>query len=116
VAVILYCLPRKTSIGFSNMKGPDKPLSLSGFPVTKIYNGVQPNAFGMFVSLFSYNDMVTFTNTCYATKTTRPELLLECIKQEFNVLRDLADLEGEQASEAAAGGAAAAAEMRRKQE
>ena len=77
------------------MKGPDKPLSLSGFPVTKIYNGVQPNAFGMFVSLFSYNDVVTFTNTCYATKTTRPEQLLECIKQEYEALQELAERGGE---------------------
>lgn len=71
---ILRCLPSKATIGFSNMRGPAGRWSLSGHPVARIHNGVQPNAFGCFISLFSYGDMLTFTHTCYTSKTEHPEV------------------------------------------
>lgn len=70
----LHCLPFKATIGFSNMRGPTGKWALSGHPVVRIHNGVQPNAFGCFMSLFSYCDSLTFTHTCYASKTMRPEV------------------------------------------
>lgn len=71
---ILRCLPSKATIGFSNMRGPAGHWSLSGHPVVRIHNGVQPNAFGCFISLFSYGDTLTFTHTCYTSKTEHPEV------------------------------------------
>jgi hypothetical protein len=38
---------------------------------------VQPNAFGCFISLFSYGDTLTFTHTCYASKGKQPEVRSE---------------------------------------
>lgn len=86
----LHCLPFKATIGFSNMRGPTGKWALSGHPVVRIHNGVQPNAFGCFMSLFSYCDSLTFTHTCYASKTVRPEVLLSCIKEEYDALRKAA--------------------------
>lgn len=71
---VLFCLPWKTTIGFSNMRGPAGSWSLSGYPVVRIHNGVQPMAFGCFVSLFSYADTLTFTHTCYSSKTENPQV------------------------------------------
>lgn len=71
---IQRCLPAKATVGFSNMRGPAGQWALAGHPVARIYNGVQPNAFGCFVSLFSYNDTLTFTHTCYASKTDSSEV------------------------------------------
>lgn len=71
---VLYCLPWKSTIGFSNMRGPAGNWALSGYPVVRIHNGVQPMAFGCFVSLFSYGDTLTFTHTCYSTKTENPQV------------------------------------------
>jgi hypothetical protein len=47
---------------------------LSLLQVTNIHNGVQPMAFGSFISLFSYDTHLTFTHTCYETKTKKPEV------------------------------------------
>jgi hypothetical protein len=71
---ILRCLPLKTTVGFSNMKGPAGSWSLAGHRVTKIHNGVQPMAFGSFISLFSYDSTLTFTHSCFETKTKTPEV------------------------------------------
>ncbi|KAF6252006.1 hypothetical protein COO60DRAFT_1644430 [Scenedesmus sp. NREL 46B-D3] len=83
----LHCLPFKATVGFSNMRGPTGRWALSGHPVVRIHNGVQPNAFGCFISLFSYCDTVTFTHTCYTSKSSKPEVLLSCIKEEYDALR-----------------------------
>jgi hypothetical protein len=56
------------------MRGPTGRWALSGHPVVRIHNGVQPNSFGCFISLFSYSDTITFTHTCYTTKTSNPEV------------------------------------------
>lgn len=71
---ILRALPHKTTVGFSNMKGPAGTWSLAGYRVSNIHNGVQPMAFGSFISLFSYCDSVTFTHSCFETKTKQPEV------------------------------------------
>eukprot|EP00878_Enallax_costatus_P007875 GHUV01008240.1.p1 GENE.GHUV01008240.1~~GHUV01008240.1.p1 ORF type:complete len:591 (+),score=176.96 GHUV01008240.1:225-1997(+) len=89
---VLYCLPWKATIGFSNMKGPAGSWSLSGYPVVRIHNGVQPMAFGCFVSLFTYADTLTFTHTCYSTKTENPQVLLACMMEEYEALRKAAAL------------------------
>lgn len=37
--LIMWMLPAKTTLGFSNMRGPVKPVALRGFPVERMYNG-----------------------------------------------------------------------------
>ena len=34
-------------------------------------------AFGCFVSLFTYADTLTFTHTCYSTKTENPQVCID---------------------------------------
>jgi hypothetical protein len=75
---IKRCLPFKTTVGFSNMKGPAGSWSLSGYRVSNIHNGVQPMAFGSFISLFSYDSSITFTHSCFETKTKTPEVGALC--------------------------------------
>eukprot|EP00882_Tetradesmus_deserticola_P027792 GHRQ01030919.1.p4 GENE.GHRQ01030919.1~~GHRQ01030919.1.p4 ORF type:complete len:102 (+),score=52.93 GHRQ01030919.1:172-477(+) len=69
------------------MRGPAGHWALAGHPVVRIHNGVQPNAFGCFISLFSYCDTITFTHTCYTSKSSEPEVLLSCISEEYDALR-----------------------------
>lgn len=38
-AIIMWMLPAKTTLGFSNMRGPVKPVALRGFRVERMYNG-----------------------------------------------------------------------------
>ncbi|KIZ02477.1 hypothetical protein MNEG_5482 [Monoraphidium neglectum] len=88
--LIMWMLPAKATLGFSNMRGPVKPVALRGFPVERMYNGVQPNAFGCFVSLMSYDNQVTIVNSCYVSKSSCPEQLLRCVRDEWAALRDAA--------------------------
>ncbi|KAI8473104.1 MAG: hypothetical protein J3K34DRAFT_519278 [Monoraphidium minutum] len=90
--LIMWMLPAKTSLGFSNMRGPVKPVALRGYPVERMYNGVQPNAFGCFISLMSYADQVTIVNSCYVSKSSHPEKLLACVRDEWAALRDAATM------------------------
>ncbi|GBF88074.1 hypothetical protein Rsub_00786 [Raphidocelis subcapitata] len=85
--LMIALLPAKTTVGFSNMRGPVKRVMLGGYPVEKMYNGVQPSAFGCFLSLMSYDNQVTLVNSCYATKSTRPQDLLDCIREEWRALK-----------------------------
>jgi len=57
-SVLAVMLPGKTTLGFSNMRGPVKRVRLCGYPVEKMYNGVQPSLFGCFISLMSYENQV----------------------------------------------------------
>jgi len=79
----LRALPLKTTVGFSNMKGPAGSWALAGYKVTNIHNGVQPMAFGSFISLFSYGQTLTFTHTCFETKTKQPEVCSAVTKAVF---------------------------------
>ncbi|GBF88058.1 hypothetical protein Rsub_00770 [Raphidocelis subcapitata] len=102
--VILFLLPAKTTLGFSNMRGPVKRVALRGYLVERMYNGVQPNAFGCFISLMSYDNEVTLVNSCYTTKSDQPEQLLACITEEWLTLKAAAGAEAA-ASGGGAGGA-----------
>jgi hypothetical protein len=42
--LIMWMLPAKATLGFSNMRGPVKPVALRGFPVERMYNGGWPGA------------------------------------------------------------------------
>lgn len=71
---LLRVMPHKTSVCFSNMRGPRGEWALAGHRLLRLYNGVQPMAFGSFISLFSYGGGLTFTHTCFETKTRQPEV------------------------------------------
>jgi hypothetical protein len=81
----MQLMPYRTTIGFSNMRGPQQPLRLAGFPVARMFNGVQPNAFGAFVSLFSYHEGISFTATSYSNKVDARQLL-QHIHEEYREL------------------------------
>jgi hypothetical protein len=61
-ALLSVMLPGKTTLGFSNMRGPVKRVRLVGYPVEKMFNGVQPSTFGSFISLMSYDNQVGAKN------------------------------------------------------
>jgi hypothetical protein len=71
-AAMIKLLPAKATLCFSNVRGLQGAWSFGGFPVTRIYNAVQPSAMGCVVSLLSYGDVITFARTCYTSKTSTP--------------------------------------------
>ncbi|WIA21061.1 hypothetical protein OEZ85_005383 [Tetradesmus obliquus] len=91
-AAMIRLLPAKATLCFSNVRGLQGSWTFGGVPVSRIYNAVQPSAMGCVISLLSYGDVITFAHTCYASKTSTPGVLLDCIAQEYAALREAASL------------------------
>lgn len=76
-SVPLTCISCLLSVNRTCTRFPACPVLPVPHPppkVTNIHNGVQPMAFGSFISLFSYDASLTFTHTCFETKTKKPEV------------------------------------------
>jgi diacylglycerol O-acyltransferase / wax synthase len=87
----LTLLSAKASLVASNLRGPAKPLSLAGSPVTELLFWVpQSGTIGTGVSMLSYCGRVQFGVTCDRALIPEPVRLIEQLVAEFERLVYLA--------------------------
>jgi diacylglycerol O-acyltransferase / wax synthase len=87
----LTLLSAKASLVASNLRGPAKPLSLAGIPVTEVLFWVpQSGTIGAGVSMLSYCGRVQFGVTCDRALIPEPVRLVEQLVAEFERLVYLA--------------------------
>jgi diacylglycerol O-acyltransferase / wax synthase len=87
----LTLLSAKASLVASNLRGPPKPLSLAGRPVTEVMFWVpQSGSIGAGVSMLSYCGRVQFGVTCDRALIPEPVRLVEELVAEFERLVYLA--------------------------
>ncbi len=87
----LTLLSAKASLVASNLRGPAKPLSLAGSPVTELLFWVpQSGTIGTGVSMLSYCGRVQFGVTCDRAVIPEPVRLIEQLVAEFERLVYLA--------------------------
>lgn len=87
----LTLLSAKASLVASNLRGPAKPLSLAGRPVTEVLFWVpQSGSIGAGVSMLSYCGRVQFGVTCDRALIPEPVRLVEELVAEFERLVYLA--------------------------
>ena len=73
----------KNTMYFSNLAGPQSPLSLAGVPITSMFNAVAPMEFGMSVSFFSYRGEARVSLCADTSVITDPRLMMDCLMQQL---------------------------------